>query len=246
MRYSGTDSPILSDALSGIAAFVSILLLYKTLISQNRSFKQERFEITFFNLLDQRQKVVDSLSFRCEELKGVDFVLVSYHGEECFEAICREMNCLKEALYGKKYLGMMADEDIPTAMQELSMEPCIDEMIRNAQKRCYSKRANYIYGITKVDFETARQEQTEESKNRRCFNLLISHGSLVCERYFRLISLIFSILAEAKEIKYCKILLAQMSVSEQKLLSYQSLIDEKFHNQMFLSHVDNELKLHGI
>ena len=45
------------------------------------------------------------------------------------------MNCLKEALYGKKYLGMMADEDIPTAMQELSMEPCIDEMIRNAQKR---------------------------------------------------------------------------------------------------------------
>ena len=234
------------DALSGIAAFVSILLLYKTLISQNRSFKQERFEITFFNLLDQRQKVVDSLSFRCEELKGVDFVLVSYHGEECFEAICREMNCLKEALYGKKYLGMMADEDIPTAMQELSMEPCIDEMIRNAQKRCYCKRANYIYGITKVDFETARQEQTEESKNRRCFNLLISHGSLVCERYFRLISLIFSILAEAKEIKYCKILLAQMSVSEQKLLSYQSLIDEKFHNQMFLSQVDNELKLHGI
>ena len=133
------------DALSGIAAFVSILLLYKTLISQNRSFKQERFEITFFNLLDQRQKVVDSLSFRCEELKGVDFVLVSYHGEECFEAICREMNCLKEALYGKKYLGMMADEDIPTAMQELSMEPCIDEMIRNAQKRYYCKRANYIY-----------------------------------------------------------------------------------------------------
>ena len=65
------------DALSGIAAFVSILLLYKTLISQNRSFKQERFEITFFNLLDQRQKVVDSLSFRCEELKGVDFVIIS-------------------------------------------------------------------------------------------------------------------------------------------------------------------------
>ena len=220
------------DALSGIAAFVSILLLYKTLISQNRSFKQERFEITFFNLLDQRQKVVDSLSFRCEELKGVDFVLVSYHGEECFEAICREMNCLKEALYGKKYLGMMTDEDIPTAMQELSMEPCIDEMIRNAQKRCYCKRANYTYGITKVDFETARQEQTEETKNRRCFNLLIS--------------LIFSILAEAKEIKYCKILLAQMSVSERKLLSYQSLIDEKFHNQMFLSQVDKELKLHGI
>ncbi|MBD9272759.1 MAG: hypothetical protein EGS53_07845, partial [Prevotella sp.] len=86
---------------------VSILLLYKTLISQNRSFKQERFEITFFNLLDQRQKAVDSLFFRCEELKGVDFVFVSYHGEECFEAICREMNCLKEALYGKKYLGMI-------------------------------------------------------------------------------------------------------------------------------------------
>ena len=234
------------DALSGIAAFVSILLLYKTLISQNRSFKQERFEITFFNLLDQRQKAVDSLSFRCEELKVLDFVLVSYHGEECFEAICREMNCLKEALYGKKYLGMMTDEDIPAAMQELSMEPCVDEMIRNAQKRCYCKRANYTYGITKVAFEAAKQDQTENSKNKRCFSLLTNHRALACEHYFRLISLIFSVLAETKEVKYSRILLAQISVSELKLLRYLSLVDEDFQKLMLLSLVDKELKSQGI
>lgn len=233
-------------AIAGLASLLSIYFLYETLTQQGNSFKQERFEITFFNLLDQRQKAVRSLSFKCEELKGEDFILATYHGAECFDAVCREMNCLKESLYGKKYLGMMTDEDIPSAMQELAMEPCVDEMIRNVQKRCYCKRANYTYGITKANFEAAKQDQTEKSKNIRCFNLLISRGFLDCECYFRLLKLICSILTEAEELKYSKILLAQMSVSELKLLRYQSLVDEMFCKQIFLSQVDKELKSQGI
>ena len=41
------------SAIAGIGSFVSVYFLYVTLNRQDRSFKQERFETTFFNLLPQ-------------------------------------------------------------------------------------------------------------------------------------------------------------------------------------------------
>lgn len=49
---------VYGSVVAGVASLVSICLLYFTLNHQDRSFDQERFEITFFNLLEQKAKVV--------------------------------------------------------------------------------------------------------------------------------------------------------------------------------------------
>ena len=47
------------NMISGIAALFNALLLYLTLKRQDRSFNQERFETTFFNLLESHKKITE-------------------------------------------------------------------------------------------------------------------------------------------------------------------------------------------
>ena len=46
------DGSCYGSFISGVAAIANAILLYLTLRRQGRSFKQERFETTFFNLLN--------------------------------------------------------------------------------------------------------------------------------------------------------------------------------------------------
>ena len=70
---------------------VSGVLLYVTLGIQNRSFKQERFEITFYNLLDQRRIIIESVFFKCEDLNGALFKQKKYQGELAFVKAWRDI-----------------------------------------------------------------------------------------------------------------------------------------------------------
>ena len=46
--------------VAAIASLLNAVLLFITLNHQDRSFEQERFETTFFNLLELRRKIVDN------------------------------------------------------------------------------------------------------------------------------------------------------------------------------------------
>lgn len=234
------------SAIGGIASFVSIYFLYVTLNRQDRSFKQERFEITFFNLLEQRKKAIDSLSFRTEVLDDPNFVSVNHQGEECFVAICQEVQCIKESLCSDKYLGIISDSDIPSALQEYIETPDVKEMIVNEYKRYCCKRANYTYKISKEVFDSAKRLKTADEIYQKCFQLLFAHNTLGTEYYFRFQSLILSFLADnigvGSDERYLQIYVSQMTVPELKLLYYEALVNTDFRRLMVRSGISGLVK----
>lgn len=234
------------SAIGGVASFVSIYFLYVTLNRQDRSFKQERFEITFFNLLEQRKKAIDSLSFRTEVLDEPNFVSVIHQGEECFVAICQEVQCIKESLCSDKYLGIISDSDIPSALQEYIETPDVKEMIVNAYKRCCCKRANYTYKVSKEVFDSAKRLKSEDDLLQMCFQLLFAHKTLSIEYYFRFQSLILSFLVDnigvGSDERYLQIYVSQMTVPELKLLYYEALVNADFRRLMVRSGMSELVK----
>lgn len=234
------------SAITGIGTLVSIYFLYVTLNRQGKSFKQERFEITFFNLLEQRKKAIDSLSFRTEVLDEPNFVSVNHQGEECFIAICQEVQCIKESLCSDKYLGVISDYDIPSALQEYIEAPDIKEMIENEYKRCCCKRANYTYKISQQVFDSAKRLKTADEIYQKCSQLLFAHNTLGTEYYFRFQSLILSFWADnigvGSDERYLQIYVSQMTVPELKLLYYESLVNADFRRLMEKSKMYEQVK----
>lgn len=217
------------DILSGIAAMVSGVLLYVTLGFQNRSFKQERFEITFYNLLNQRRIIIESVFFKCEDLNGALFKQKKYQGELAFVKAWRDIEYMYKSLSSSRYIGAMDEEDEYNNILNYLNTPPVDDMVNNAQDYCYCKRVNYTYDITKKTYDEIRCAIDELEKCKRCYEILLNHKSFATERYFRFLSIILSLLEEVKEEKYCKILLAQMSKEELQIINCQALIDEEFY-----------------
>ena len=71
--------------ISSIVAVLSLVFSIMAFTFKMNSFKQERFEITFFNLLDQKRKTEDSIFVKCEDLDGSSFILNTYKGEEAWK-----------------------------------------------------------------------------------------------------------------------------------------------------------------
>lgn len=229
------------SVVAGVASLVSICLLYITLNHQDQSFSQERFEITFFNLLDQKAKVVKELTFRCEVQHGFDFEGKTYAGEACFEAICLQLQYIKDSFLSPKYLGMMSDEVVQQELEsELRTPP---ELVSHALKYCNCKRANFTYKITKGIYKEAKKhDSSEDDQLKRNYELFLARYPFPFDRYSRLLILILDLLGERKEDKYGKILLAQMSKYELQILYSHSLHDVKFHQHLVQAGLDKLLE----
>lgn len=81
--------------ISSIVAVLSLVFSIMAFTFKMNSFKQERFEITFFNLLDQKRKTEDSIFVKCEDLDGSSFILNTYKGEEAWKRIWKELTYIK-------------------------------------------------------------------------------------------------------------------------------------------------------
>lgn len=227
------------SVVAGVASLVSICLLCITLNHQDQSFSQERFEITFFNLLEQKAKVVKELTFRCEVLHGFDFEGETYVGESCFEAICLQLQYINDSFLSPNYLGMMRDEVVQQELEsELRTPP---ELVSHALKYCNCRRANFTYKITKGIYEEKKRDSSEEDQLKRNYELFLARYPFPFDRYSRLLILILDLLGERKEGKYGKILLAQMSKYELQLLYCHSLHNAKFHQHLVQAGMDKLL-----
>lgn len=233
---------VYGSVVAGVASLVSICLLYFTLNHQDRSFDQERFEITFFNLLEQKAKVVKELTFRCEVLHGFDFEGETYVGESCFEAICLQLLYIKDSFLSPNYLGMMGDETVQQELEsELRTPP---ELLPHALKYCNCKRANFTYKITKGIYEeTKKRDSSEDDQLKRNYELFLARYPFPFDRYSRLLILILDLLGERKEGKYGKILLAQMSKYELQFLFCHFLHDAVFHQHLVQAGMDKLLEM---
>lgn len=99
------------ELISGIAALSGSILLYLTLRRQDRSFAQERFEITFFNALEQLSKVESSLLFYYRIWTNEHYVQqYSVKGADCFDMAFFELRNIQKSFSSKKYEGILDDD----------------------------------------------------------------------------------------------------------------------------------------
>lgn len=99
------DGSCYGSFISGVAAIANAILLYLTLRRQGRSFKQERFETTFFNLLSNHEKVVERLFIEKNNENDNGFT----KNRQIFDYILQESKLIKIALSSEKYLGQDTD-----------------------------------------------------------------------------------------------------------------------------------------
>lgn len=224
------------NAIAGFATLFSVYLLYITLNHQGRSFKQERFEITFFNLLENRKNIIDGVWMKCEDLEGTAFKMNTYSGEEAWKRVCEELLCIKDSFSRTEYLGKMDDNLEYNEIQEALCNPI--DLIDDAIKRCYCRRANFTYNITKDDYTEIRHTRNNTAKLKIYYEIFIQHKSFYNESYLRFMKMLFSWLESQEDEKYARILLAQMSKYELQILYCQSLIDENFHKYLVRAKID--------
>lgn len=227
------------SAIAGIGSFVSVYFLYVTLNRQDRSFKQERFETTFFNLLHQRRQIIDAFCLNCLEWDFTEHTpkRVVYNGGVCFQVACQEVQLIDKVLFANSsYLGMI-DWDkislyIDNELERIHNEYNDDEgIIRKMDDKYQSLLINFAYSITKDDFEEARDNgNSDDYKSKMSFTRFVKANGFFLEHYLRHFKqmLIFIDEQTANSQYYIGFLLSQMTRYEMWIVYYYSLINNDY------------------
>lgn len=226
--------------INSIVSILSLAFSLFTFAFERKSFKQERFETTFFNLLDQRKKMVGSVFVKCEDLGGSSFILNTYKGEEAWERICKELTYIEGTLSNSNYLQPMDD-----ITSQIELPGCLRSPIETAEasiEYCYFRRANFTYQITKAIFDEAKKDEATDDKLKRCFGLMVAHKMIFNEHYIRQILLILMMLKDVTDDRYSKILFAQMSKYELKVLYCMQLVDNGFRQLLNAANAEQILR----
>ena len=173
-------------------------------------------------------------------MDGFSFVLNTYKGEEAWKRSCEELTYIQGTLFNPIYLQPISDI---SPCSELS--DCLRGSIETVEvdiRYCYFRRVNFTYQITKNIFDEAKKDKTTDEKLKRCFGILVAHDMIFNEHYFRLLQLILMMLKDVGDDKYSKILLAQMSKYELKVLYCMQLVDNGFRLLLKEANIEQILK----
>lgn len=232
--------------IAGIASLLNAVLLYVTLNHQDSSFNVERFETTFFNLLDQKRKLIEEFKLLCEEWDCKEHRVNRqlFQGCSCFPVICREMQLLRGNLFESlKYLGMLdyktIDETVELECDRIHAEFNDDEgILRKMDDEFRQRLINTSYGISNELYQDVQKEKGRSEKELEiCFIRFVNVKGLFLEHYFRYLKQIVVFIGQNQKDGnidkdrtqyYIKILLSQMSSSEMKVIYYYALTNKSY------------------
>lgn len=247
-----------------IFSLAGFLLIYKTLITQQETLKQQdsvsrqdRFEITFFNLLKNQNDITNNIKAYFFSLKGFSAeVTYSVIGRDFFIYSKNELMYIWKALTSKTYLGyynqdiaLFAQENInelynldtPDSWNPGEIEERETEILFEIKLRKINKR----YGITQKNWEYSTHLEIKDQIGF-AYNFYFQKYHYVAGHYFRHLYHILDFAEMSKkqqysmtkdlnmkiEIqksfkKYISFTQAQMSSFELMLLYYNSFLFPK-------------------
>lgn len=228
--------------VTAIATFVNAVFLYITLNHQDRSFKHERFETTFFNLLDQRRKIVDAFSMSCPEWDNVshDKVNKIYQGEACFKVAAREVQWIRDNLFvHDSYCGILDDKttdiSIDNQLESIHNELNDDKAaIYQIDKKFRCCLINQTYQITNDFFNKQQTFRGDGDKEIKISLIRFTWiNGMFMEHYFRHLKQILKFLVKRQPEKkkkeyYVDFLLSQMTRYEMRIVYYYSLTNKDY------------------
>jgi len=246
----GKNSVELSSLCSAIIAVASFLFSIFSLCFNYHSSNQKRYEETFFNMLEQKRKIVADLNMRSEEWEETDSVYHDYNANDIFIMICSEVNNIYMSLFGHgKYENQATLNTSNEATEEIRKNIDLhndDESIRKGIKERYQCRlTNLIYDIDRAKYNEAQTVTSLEEKWKGCFGLFLKKYGWCLEFYFRQIyqSLLFADTHLSNFNYYADILKGQMTAYEVNVVNYYVLIHMKLFGK--LKHKDDVKKLFG-
>lgn len=231
-----TQPEFWATLIGTIVAISNALLLYATLMSQNKGItnekeahRQERFETTFFNLLDNLQKLIDEISFTCEAMDENACILYRrVNGREFFSFALNELQLITDSLKSKDNKGYEGkdiedtfrsveeryDREDPTGMMNSQKHDEKKELLICARTRFY----NSVYNIRKED------RQQYPSNPQIPYTLFRNKKYMYFEHYVRYLYYFLQYISDEKSLdeeairRYIIIVQAQMNRDELQLI----------------------------
>ena len=247
---SVNERVVLISCTSCLMAIANAFLLYATLSSQREYNKQERFETTFFNLLDNHRRLFKILTF--------DFTTKDLYMNVCTEKICeeklfvfanRELQLIKQVFRDAEYPAI-TDEEVQNEMETIGYlkdrdkESVEDGIVREkALSRLYSlsQRCN-LYNITKSIWEQPYNGKAHLSEI--AYKLFINKWGTKYAPYFRSLILMFnhignSSLEQNDKVRYRNYIIHQLSDYERKFITlHYSYYAYQFKDYRFKDSLD--------
>lgn len=234
------------EYITYLLATANILLLYETLISQNRGIKNEKeayersqFETTFFNMLDTFRKITDEIKLDYIDLNGKK---TRINGREFFVFALIEINKISDSLKSDKYHGKYNQYDADCSLQFLDHEydnKRIDDEIaairwKNEKENEFLlihsiQYTNLVYDIQEPDFKKLK---TNSDLTSVSYSLFCRRFSFVYEHYLRFLKQLLIYISCKQDSLYHDLLNAQLSSQEVKFIKLHAivLVDEELKN----------------
>ncbi len=231
------DNTQIVNIISMIIAVASFLFSVSSFCFKYHSSKQKSYEATFFNMLEQKCKIIENLSFCCEEWSEDASVDKYYKTADCFRGICNEVNHIYNSLFKHgKYEKQMTENvqnEVSEDIEKLREVYNNDEYKLERLQECYQCRlTNFIYGINSVMYDEAQKITANEERVKGCFGLCLKRYGCFFEFYFR--QFYQTLLFVDKRLEdfgyYIEILKSQMTVYEMQVVYYYIIS----HPKLFL------------
>lgn len=229
-----------------IISIVNALLLYATLVSQNdgiknqrHSFAQERFEITFFNLLENQRRIIKEITICVTKLSdaGNESQIV-IQGLDFFKFACKEIMSIKQILTAKHYISFLSHDDYLglCAFDEFhnyNTEQEKDLKIKEYLEFLELKSTSKTYKITKHIYDDfQRQPVPDESLDVLSYTLFYKKWALAYEHYIRHLEQIYVFIDKSgfdltDNTKYFSFIQNQMTNGEMIFISHYLKFDKQ-------------------
>lgn len=248
-----------SNFIGSCIAIANALLLYATLRSQNESIvntkeahRQERFETTFFNLLDYQRRLTEEIIVNYEYVdNNVNITSQEIKGREAFSFANSELGMISEslkssisalydfeqAMYEKSNFDREWDERDPTHVLEEQRFVEWNELKGKIQ----IKNCNRVYGITKEYRQKFHTDSTIPYK------LFMQKWKPSFERYIRNLECLLQHMCKEHQLhgkwrqKYIKFLQSQMTRDELQLIKKHAQSFPAFRKLLDKTHLTDTL-----
>ena len=229
-----------------IGVWVSIanaIFLFATLSSQNRginnqkeSFAQERFETTFFNLLESHRKLTEELSVSAMVLnENLQIERIKLDGRTFFSFAINEISHIQDSLKSKCYSGKFDEqldfESINAIEQQYASIEAEGVQIKEREKKLLEnynhhriKFSNLIY-----DISADKWGRIGNSDDKIMLSVDIFYKTMYPQynHYIRSLANLLDF-AKRREGTYLYFVSSQMSEYELSYIRYHALIDSRF------------------
>lgn len=225
-----TQPEFWATLISATVAISNALLLYATLRSQNSSFERERFENTFYKMLDVHQRLTNQICLGQNN---------NMCGKLFFDFFSQEMMAIKDSLSSNSYHGVYNQHYAEMELQaidnqyenklssnEIDTELWKKETEDKIQKKHTIQSTNTRYSITETEWNKYKEATINDEI---AYPFFYDKWYSIYEHYIRSVIHVLTYINENTNLNndiYLDYFRSMLSFNELKLIKLHSIMDK--------------------